>query len=351
MLNKSSIVSAVIVNYNGKDYLGPCLQSIESQSYQPLEVIVIDNASTDDSVWMVERLFPRVTLLKNENNLYYSVAYNQGINASKGELILCLNNDIVLDKDFINFLVENKDFDSRIGMWAGKILRMDKETIDTTGQFLGRSRKPIDRGYGEKNNGQFDKKEYVFGVVGAAILLRREMLAQIKVNGEYFDEDFKLFYEDLDLCWRANRFGWKAYYVPQALAYHKRGGTIKTVVPKFKLLKKFNISYLSVELLTHLVKNRYLTIIKNDNLWDFIKNFVFIMSYDAILYSYILFFKPKVILQLFKHRNNFKKSLQKRKNIFERLNQLKIKYDLPRRSHSVKDAGFSRDEQDSHILF
>ena len=115
--------------------------------------------------------------------------------------------------------------DAKIGMLSGKILRMDRETIDSTGLFLGRNRKAVERGYGKKDIGQYDKPGYVFGASGAVMFLRKSMLIDIKDENGYFDERFGMYYEDLDLCWRAQKKGWKAYYTPKATAYHVRGGT------------------------------------------------------------------------------------------------------------------------------
>ena len=319
MLNQSSIVSLVIVNYNDRGYLRPCLCSIQCQSYLPLEVIIVDNASLDGSIEMVINDFPEVILIKNKENLYFASAYNQGIRIAKGEFVLCLNNDIILDNNFIKNIIEQKDIGLGVGMWAGKIMRMDKETIDTTGLFLGKNRKPIERGYGQKDKGQFDKNGYVFGVGGAVVLFKKEMLEVIKIDNEYFDQDFKMFYEDLDLCWRANRFGWKAYYAANAIAYHKRGGTARTNTPKFRFFRKFSLAYLTPELQANLVKNRYLTIIKNDSLKDVMKNFIFIIGYDIMLWGYVLFFNPKIIFYLYKMKNSFKDAFKKRRIIFEKL--------------------------------
>lgn len=328
MLNKSSIVSVIVVNHNRRDFLKSCLNSIDSQSYKPLETIVIDNVSSDGSIEMIEKEFPQVVLISNRTNLYFSAAYNKGIDVSKGEFVLCVNNDIILDKNFIKYLVEKKDLNTKIGILGGKILRMDKETVDTAGQFIGKDRKPLERGYGEKDDGQFDKEEYVFGICGAAVLFRKEMLNTIKVSGEYFDEDFESFYEDLDLNWRANRFGWKAYYVPEALAYHRRGGTAQINMPKLKFLRRFHICYLPIRLQANLARNRYLMIIKNDKLKDYLNNFDFILTYDIMLLTYILLFRQTVILELLKSKHKFKKAFLKRKRIINNLINNKQHNDL-----------------------
>ena len=198
---------------------------------------------------------------------------------------------------------------------------MDKETIDSAGLSVGRNRKPQERGYGQKDTGQFDDEGFVSGISGSVALYSREMLEDISIEGEYFDEDFKMFYEDLDLCWRANRFGWKAYYVPQALAYHRRGAATHNPKAKPQFLKKFYLPHLDSDLQAHVLKNRYLTIIKNDNLGSFIVHFIFIFFFDCILWAYFILFNPKVILSLFKYKECFRRAFEKRKIIKSKIEE------------------------------
>jgi len=312
-------ISIVIANYNRKDYLHSCLKSIENQTEKPLEVIVVDNASCDGSVQMVKQEFVSVIIIENKKNRYFAASYNQGICCAKGDFILCINNDVVLDSNFLLNILNSIDIDSRIGIWGGKVLRLDRETVDSTGQFLSRGRRAIERGYGLKDNGKFKQKEYVFGIGGAVALFRKKMLEEIKIENEYFDEDFKLCYEDLDLNWRANRFGWKAYYVPEATAYHFRGGTLKADKPAFRFLEQFSLAQLPVTLQAQAILNRYLTIIKNDKFLSYARNFIFIFSYDFRILFYTFLFKPAILLNLTKSLPGLKKAFKKRRLILEKL--------------------------------
>ncbi|MBU4311142.1 MAG: glycosyltransferase family 2 protein, partial [Candidatus Omnitrophica bacterium] len=219
------MISVIVVNYNKKDMLKRCLDSVRGQGLQDIEIIVVDNASSDDSVEMVGRYYPDARLIWNTRNLFFCKAYNQGIDRAKGSFILCLNNDVVLDKDYLKEALAAIGVDIRVGMVSGKILRPDRKTIDSTGLFLGRNRKPVERGYGRKDRGQYERPGYVFGVSGACAFFRRGMLKDVKDANGYFDERFGMYYEDLDLCWRAQKKKWKAYYTPKAIAYHERAGT------------------------------------------------------------------------------------------------------------------------------
>lgn len=319
MSNESSLVSVVVVNYNGSNYLPSCLHSLLAQTHKPAEIIVVDNGSSDGAFGALRQNFPSVNVIRNSENRFLCAAYNQGIAVSKGDYILCLNNDVTLSPSFIELLLEKRNISSRVGIWGGKLVRPDKQTIDSAGLWFSRNRKPFDRGYNQRDRGQYQKEGYVFGINGAAMLLRRTMLEVISINGECFDEDFKVFYEDFDLCWRANRFGWKAYYVPEAIAYHARGAATQKNNAVPRSIKKFYLPHLSSELQAHYVKNRYATILKNDALPQFLKHCLFIIFYDSLLWGYLVLCKPKTVLLFYHNKGIFKKSIHKRALIEKKL--------------------------------
>jgi len=271
---------------------------------------------------MIEQEFPDVGLIRNDCNLYFARAHNQGIRASNGEFVLCLNNDIVLESTFIERLLERVDGDNCVGIWGGKILRMDRRTLDTTGMLFLKNRRPLERGYGQRDTGQFDVQEYVFGIGGAAMLLRRSMLEEIIVGGHYFDEDFMIFYDDLDLNWRAQRFGWKAFYVSTAIAYHHRGETMKQHQPPFAFLKKYYFAYLSSEAMMFVLRNRYCTIIKNDSLGNYCRNLLYIFAEDMRLLSYSIIFKPAVFLYCGRVITALLQACKKRRSIAHKLRHI-----------------------------
>jgi GT2 family glycosyltransferase len=293
------LVSVVIVTFNQRECLKRCIFSLLSQGYSHLEIIIVNNGREGD----LENLKLELSSLKvinNKENLFFTQAQNHGIKASSGEFILCLNDDVILEDNFIDELVKAIRLDERIGMISGKILRMDKVTIDSTGLFLGKSRKPVERGFNQKDIGQYNKEGDIFGVSGAAAFYRRAMLEDIKDENGYFDQRYEMFYEDLDLAWRANKKGWRGYYTPKAIAYHKRGASAKTFFPGPRFLKKYKFVYLNNNLKIRLIKNRYLTIIKNDSFWGIIFNLPFILAYEIKLYIYIILFSPKLFKQIFK---------------------------------------------------
>jgi GT2 family glycosyltransferase len=293
MNNSSSVlVSIVIVTSGSKDYLWHCLDSIKAQSYPDLEVIVMDNSLNPDFSAKIRESFSFVRLYLNPQNLYYGVSLNKGVRISQGEFILCLNDDVVLDQDFIHQALKGFSIKDNVGMVSGKILRMDGLTLDSTGLFLSLWYSAKERGYGRLDVGQFEKPGFIFGVSGAVAFYRKKMLEEIKQGQDYFDHNFRMFYEDLDISWRANNRRWRAYYIPAAKAFHVRGGSLR---PEFGLGKSIARKYLNDELHSDLIKNRYLTILKNANSITFFIHLVPIILYDFCAWGYVLFFRPKVV--------------------------------------------------------
>ncbi|MDD5130584.1 MAG: glycosyltransferase family 2 protein [Candidatus Omnitrophica bacterium] len=289
-------VSVIIVSIGAKDYLKLCLNSLLKQSYPPLEIIVIDNSCRPDFFQDMHNLYPSVKFYPSPENLFYAAALNKGIGFCRGDFVLCLNDDLVLDKDFIREALKGFLVDDRVGSVSGKILRSDGKTLDSTGLFLSVWRTAKERGYSQIDRGQFNRNGFVFGASGAAAFYRREMLESIKENGEYFDSDFGMFYEDLDLSWRAHRYGWWAYYLPAALAYHVRGGSFR---PDSGIGKAIARKYLNDQLHCGLIKNRYLTILKNESLPSFMLHFIPILIYDLCVWGYVILFRPKVLRLFF----------------------------------------------------
>ena len=289
------LVSVSIVSFNNRQYLDSCLRSVLEQDYPNVEAVLVDNGSTDGSIAFVKGRFPAVRVIENGANLHFCKGHNIGIRSTEGEYVLALNTDVVLEKDFVSEMVKAASIDGRIGSVSGKILRTGGGRIDTTGLFLGRSRKPVERGYGEPDRGQYETAGYVFGAGGVSPLYRRAMLEDIAIDGEYFDETYDSYYEDMDLAWRAHIRGWKAYYTPRAVAYHMRGGSNKLNRPALPFLRRYDFAYLSDQMKARLVKNRWLTMLKDDKPLDFLLNLPFIFLYDIKLWAYLFVFSPRAV--------------------------------------------------------
>jgi GT2 family glycosyltransferase len=311
----NKIVSVIVVTCGVNDYFKSCLDSLKSQTHPEIETIVIDNSLKPNLGQEILNNYPFVKLYSSKSNLFYCDSLNQGINLSKGNFILCLNDDVILERRFIEEAMRGFSINSKVGMVSGKILRYDGKTIDSTALFLSRWRTARERGYGIKDIGQFAKGGYIFGVNGAVAFYRRAMLEQLKEGTDYFDPDFRFFYEDLDVAWRAQRFGWEGYYIPEAIAYHLRGATVRSGPG---IDKPFARRYLNDSLHADLIKNRYLAIIKNEEQLDFLLHAPWIIAYDLVIWTYIIFFKPRQIKFFISNLKYLKGALRKRKYLKSR---------------------------------
>jgi GT2 family glycosyltransferase len=288
-------VSVVIVTWNSAAWVAPCLASLRAMKRIPAEIIVVDNASADGTAEIVSRGFPEAGIVVLPGNVGYCRANNLGFARTTSPFVLALNPDARLEPGYLETLLPVFD-DPLVGIATGKLLRVDGETIDSAGQLLGRSRRPIDRGYGRRDAGQFDEDIDVFGACGAAALYRRAMLEHVAdPGGEVFDERFFAFYEDLDLAWRARKLGWKAVYRHRALGFHARGASAAGGSgPRrgFAMLSR------SPEIRFHIAKNRYLTILRNDSLAAYLRDLPFILARDLAIAALLAATSPGVLGRL-----------------------------------------------------
>ncbi|MCM8823168.1 MAG: glycosyltransferase, partial [Candidatus Omnitrophica bacterium] len=222
-------VSIIIVNYNGKHLLKDCLLSLYDMDYPKsrFEVIVVDNGSHDGSKEYINKHFPATKVLNNQENNYCK-ANNLGIKEAKGDYIAFLNNDTKVDKNWLKELVRNIRSDERIGCCGGKVLFPDGK-IQSTGHYEFPNFCWGDRGLREIDIGQYEYLEEVNSLSGVAILFRRNCLEEVG----FFDEDFMMYLEDVDMFIRCKQQGWKLLYVPKAIVYHKFHGTAEESLVRF----------------------------------------------------------------------------------------------------------------------
>ncbi|MCH5138448.1 glycosyltransferase family 2 protein [Clostridiaceae bacterium UIB06] len=291
-----NLISLVIINYNNKSYLKRCINSILNQTYKNIEIIFIDNQSKDGSFEYVKEEYDNkgIIIIKNQVNNGYAGAANQGIKLSKGKYVMILNPDIIMEMDFIEKMFNFIESDEEIGALSGKLLKYDFKNdkklnyIDSAGIIMFKSTRCIDRGQNEEDIGQYNKIEQVFGVCGAAPLYRRAALEIVKIDEEYFDEDFFAYKEDVDLSWRLNLAGFKNMYYPKAIAYHGRGlggsnGGIFNFVKNRRSQSEFlrGISF----------RNHLLMIWKNDINGFINKHKLYILKRQLALAGYMIIFE------------------------------------------------------------
>lgn len=209
-----------IINYNGKNLLNKCLQSLLHQSAENFDIVIVDNGSTDSSIEDIENNFissdTGLKIIQLERNTGFAGGNIEGLKHSNGTYVALVNNDTETDKNWLSELILGMENDSTIGICASKMISYGIDIIDTAGDGFSTVLKGFKRGEGEDPR-RYEKKEYVFGACAGAALYRREMLDEIG----FFDEDFFLIYEDTDLNFRAQLAGWKVMYVPDAIVHHK----------------------------------------------------------------------------------------------------------------------------------
>ncbi len=270
-------LSIIILTFNSSGFIRACLDSVFKQSYQDYEVILVDNGSSDNTLSLIKENYSKVRLIENKENSGACSARNRGIEHADGKWILTLDCDIVLEKDFLEKMMEcAQGSDGSVGIVQPKVLQMDKTTIYSCGIRVSGSRRFFDIGKGRPDNGEYNGERDVFGACSAAALYRREMLEEIRQDTGYFDERFFFLVEDVDLSWRAQKKGWKARFYPNAVCYHPGNSSG---------LNRKTRQYLCF-------RNRYYLMIKNDNIPSLRSNLISLFFYDFARFFFFLLTKP-----------------------------------------------------------
>ncbi|MFH1284680.1 MAG: glycosyltransferase family 2 protein [Candidatus Peregrinibacteria bacterium] len=323
-------VSVTIIHYNTPQYLKTCLDSIFAQTYKNIDVIFIDNNSPDKSgLNFVKREYKdkkNLRIIPNAINTGYAPAANQGIRLAiecqnPADYVVITNPDIIYTKTYFEKAISRIEKDPDLAAITGKVYKYDFDSkkptkiIDTVGLLAYKNRRVVDRGQGAQDTGQFDKEEEVFGISGACPLYRREALEDVKVLGEYFDEDFFMYKEDVDLSWRFLLYGWKSLYYPKAIAYHGRGtgvfkrfSTAQAMAHRGKL-SKFQKKYS--------FRNQRLMQTKNELPGTFFANFGTIMLRKILTPIYITFREPYLWRSYIDYLKLLPRALKKRRVIMK----------------------------------
>jgi GT2 family glycosyltransferase len=239
--------SVIVVNWNGREHLDVCLGSLRRQTLPGVEIVLVDNASTDDSLAFVRARFgDAVHVVALPENRGYAGGLNAGIAAARGRYLMPLNSDTEVAAECCERLVVAADAHPTTGMFAPKILEFDERTrLDNVGHWLypdglsrGRGRLEIDRG-------QYDAEEEIVLPSGCAVLLRRAMLADVGL----FDEDLFAYCDDTDLGLRARLAGWRCRSVPAAVVYHKYSAASAAYSPLKAFLVERNRAWVAIKCL------------------------------------------------------------------------------------------------------
>ncbi len=273
----SSGYAVGIVHYHAYADLDGCLESLARQLLPPDQIVIVD-IEPDPAARAALPERPSLCWLDATNRGFAggaNLALRTLAEQTQAEYLLILNPDTVLEPGFGQGLVESMDAQPRVAIATGKLLRRDGR-IDSAGIRLPRHRRPRDRGSEEHDDGNYERPEFVFAASGAAMMIRRAALPGLAVEGEVFDEDFFMYHEDTDLCWRAGLLGWQVLYVPTARAVHDR---------TWVRARRFEMP---AGIRRHSFKNHYLQLIKNETPSGFAINLPILASWEVLRLGFAL---------------------------------------------------------------
>lgn len=292
------------VTYNSAHTIKACISSVLKQRYPDILFVIIDNASTDNTLAIVKRLGVRVVSLPE--NIGYAAAHNIGIRRFKSDYVLTLNPDITLDRDFVGNVVKAMDKEPRdTGSAQGLLYRVERlgeksDTVDSMGVYMNPARRQNLRNAGKQVQNHMREPEYIFGPDGAAALYRRTMLEDISLGNGVFDEDFFMHKEDVDVCWRAQLRGWKSVFVPDAVGHH-----VRTFRPGQRTVIASGLRIAAL-------RNRYYLMVKNDTFLLWLRDLPWIFLYDLGIFFYVLLRERGSLVSYTQVVNNFRSLLAKR---------------------------------------
>ena len=248
-MSESPLVSVIVLNYNAGELLLNCINSLKKSKYTNLEILVIDNISSDGSQTKCKEQFPDIKLIQNKENFGYCGGNNIGIREAKGEFIVILNPDTIVESNCIEELIfaHNKFGD---GLYQPKILSLNEENIiQSTGNMLHIFGFGFARDKGNKISDKNEEIEKIGYASGTCLFTSRKVLEKVGL----LDEFLFLYHDDLDLGWRAAQIGISSFYVPKSKIFHVESYSLKWSAKKFFWLER-NRKYC---LLTHYSKNTY----------------------------------------------------------------------------------------------
>jgi GT2 family glycosyltransferase len=237
-------VSVVVVNYNGRRWLEGCLAAVSAQTDAGgIEVILVDNASSDGSVDLVRRRFAGVRIHEAGRNLGFAGGNNAGARLARGAFLAFLNNDTVVQPGWLAALRRSLESEPSVGLSTSRIVYLDDQSIiDSAGDGYLRAGGAFKRFHGQPAARAGEAAD-VFGACGAAFMIRRGLFEEL--GG--FDEDFFMVYEDVDLSFRARARGHRCVYVPDAVVWHAGSGSLGRLSPSAVFYGQRNLEWTYVK--------------------------------------------------------------------------------------------------------
>ena len=299
MNSDKNLVSIIILNYNGNEFLENCIESIFKETKQKFELIIVDNNSPDKSGEKFSKKYESCKFILNKDNVGVSEGLNIGIRNANGHYIILLNNDLIVAPNWLDYLFEAYKKNGN-GLYQPKFLKMkNKKIIDSAGNLINIFGFGYSREKGKVDELQYDSIEEIGFAAGTCLFCPKEIFDKVGL----FDKKFFAYNEDLDLGWRARLLNYKSYYVPKSIVYHHGSAQWKWSGEKFYLLER----------------NRWIVLLSNYNTKTIIKLLPSLIIIELVLL--VFFTKKKMlikklksyggIIKLFNHIQKRKKDIQK----------------------------------------
>lgn len=312
--------SIIIINWNGEKYIRRCLESLSKVTYPNFEIIVVDNASQDNSVEIIKD-FSSVKLIQNKENLGFAQGNNVGYENSDGDYIYFLNNDTYVEANFLEPIVKVFASPEIGGAQSKIILPLEENRLDNVGAYLTNTGFLYHYGFRKKDEPHYDEQIEIFSVKGAGMCFKREVIEKVACppkpwhRRDLFDPDFFAYFEETDFCWRVWLAGYKIIFVPESKIYHLLAASFKKIPSSFTLY--------------HNYKNRICTLLKNLE----IKNFWLLLWHlklcKLISALYLFTGKPKLFWAIQKalwwNFVNLRETLRKRKRVQKEIREVSDK--------------------------
>lgn len=302
-------ISAVIVNYNGSEFLPANLESLKSQNPGFRRILVVDNASTDNSRELLAS-WPEIDTCFLNENIGYAAAANRGISLCETALVLVANADIRMEPGFVSAIQDHMAEYPGTGLISPLLLRFDGRTVDSAGQECSPAFYPREIGYNQSLERVQIKAGPVFSVCGAATVINRRAFSGIIADNAFYDEDFFMFWEDFDLGWTATEAAVPVYFNPRARVRHFRSATLQS-----GFMRRFALALARPpKLRFHLVKNRYLTLIKHFRWRKHWMHIPAIIIKDLVWVGLLTISTPQIIIWLIQAGPRFQRAWRKRRD-------------------------------------
>lgn len=311
-------VTISLLTWNGQEYLPWLLKSLSAQSFVDWEILVLDNASSDKSVDIVKEYYPKARIISQKQNVGFAKGHNLLINWSNSDYVLVLNQDVILEENYLRELVDFLEKNKNAASCAGKLMYWDfasgakTKIIDSYGLKINRQREVIDNYQGQEEISLANQE--VFGLSATATLYRRQALDMVaglpNANHlQYFDEDFFAYKEDIDLAWRLRLFAWENWLVTTTRAYHHRSVAKGKNIRESRKRRSFanKLSY----------RNHLMLLYKNSFYKNLFKDFFAISFYEFKKFLYLLIFERSTLVGLREYLVAIPRLAKKRKYIMK----------------------------------